>query len=195
MKLNYPGLLPILAVILISIAGGCAKPPTREMEAAESAFARAENDPDAAVYAGHTLIRAREALSRMRSEAEAKRYDIAKSYAAEVVAASEKAISDGRAGALRASQEASTLVNTLKDSLGQTENALDNARQAEDLDLDFEGLGRELETARRDTEAAENAAAGNKPQEALEKGRNAQGALGDIMTELSDGVRTGSRKK
>jgi hypothetical protein len=165
------------------------------MEAAEAAFTRAENDPDAAIYAEPTLLRAREALSRMRSEAEAKRYDSAKSYAAEVVAASEKAINDGRAGALRARQEAASLVSALKDSIGETENILDNARSVEDLDVDFENLERGLESARQDTAAAENAVAGGKPGEALEKGRNAQGTLGDIMTELSAGARAGARKK
>jgi capsule polysaccharide export protein KpsE/RkpR len=131
----------------------------------------------------------------MRSEAEAKQYDIAKSYAAEVVAASEKAINDGKAGALRAAQEAANLVGTLKDSLGQTQDALDRARSAEDIDLDFEGLDRDLDSARRNTEEAESATAANNSAEALEKGRNAQGTLGDIMTGLSDGVRAGGRKK
>jgi hypothetical protein len=165
------------------------------MEAAESAFTRAENDPDAAVYAEPTLTRAREALLQMRTEAEAKRYDIAKSYASEVVAASEKAINDGKAGTLRAAQEAANLMGTLKDSLGETEDALARARGTETMDLDFESLDRDLDSARRDTEAAESAMADNKPGEALEKGRNARGTLGDIMTGLSDGARTGKRKK
>ncbi|MDR2404640.1 MAG: DUF4398 domain-containing protein [Spirochaetaceae bacterium] len=195
MRRNNLGFSLSLALLVICTVGACEKPPAAEMEAAESAFARAENDPDAVVYAEPTLTRAREALSRMRSEAEAKRYDIAKSYAAEVVAASEKAVSDGRSGALRATQEAANLVGTLKDSLNEAEVTLDRARGTENMDLDFEGLDQNLDSARRDTEAAESAIADNKPGEALEKGRNARGTLGDIMTGLSGGARAGSRKK
>ena len=76
------------------------------MENAEAALVRAENDPDAAAYAGNTLLRARDALASMRAEAEAKRYDAAKTYAAEAVNAAEKAVNDGRAAAARAGEEA-----------------------------------------------------------------------------------------
>jgi hypothetical protein len=185
----------LLFTVLLIVLGGCAKPPTAEMEAAEAAFLRAENDPDAVAYAEPSLRRARTALSMMRTEAEAKRYDTAKSYAAEVVAAAEKAVSDGRTGALRAREEAMSLAANLKSSLRDTENALEKARALDGMDLDFNALDRDLDSARRTVAETENAIAANNPQEALTKGRAAQSALGDIMTRISNGVRIVTRKK
>jgi hypothetical protein len=98
----YLALALFLAAGTVLLAGGCAKPPTEEMDAASAAVTRAENDPDAVTYAGNSLARAREALNRMSVEADSKRYDAAKSFAAEAIAAADKAISDGRAGAARA---------------------------------------------------------------------------------------------
>jgi hypothetical protein len=84
-------------------------------------------------------------------------------------------------------------VGTLKDSLGETEDAMNRARDAEGMDPDFESLDRDLDSARRDTEAAENALADRRPGEALEKGRNARGTLGDIMNGLSGSARAGKK--
>ncbi|MDR2619091.1 MAG: hypothetical protein LBC62_09500, partial [Treponema sp.] len=81
----------------IIFLGGCAKPPTEEMEAATEALIRAENDPDAVAFGETSLNRARDAIFRMRQEANAKRYDAAKSYAVEAVSAAGKAVIDGRA--------------------------------------------------------------------------------------------------
>jgi hypothetical protein len=165
------------------------------MESAEAAFIRAENDPDAAAFAETSLLRAREARSRMRTEAEAKRYDAARSFAAEVVAASEKAINDGRSAASRAKEEAAALVGNLKNSLRETESALDKAWNTDKLDLDFNALSRDLDSARNLVTTAENAAANGKPNEAIREGNAARSALGDIMYRISQGVRAVTRKK
>jgi hypothetical protein len=175
--------------------GGCETPPTAEMESAEAAFIRAENDPDAAAFAGTSLLRAREARSRMRAEAEAKRYDAARSFAAEVVAASEKAINDGRNAAGRAREEAAALAGSLKNTLRETESALEKARDTDKLDLDFNALARDIEAARNLAAAAENALAQGRPNEALREGNAARSALGDIMYRISQGVRAVTRRK
>jgi hypothetical protein len=165
------------------------------MENAEAALTRAENDPDAAAYAEDSLIRARDARNRMRAEAEAKRYDTAKSYAAETVNASEKAIADGRSAAVRAREDAANLIATLKDSLAETERALAAAREIPGSNLDFEALDNDLEAARRLIAQAELTAAGNRPREAMEQGRSARAALGGIMARISAGAREVSRKQ
>ncbi|MDR2102358.1 MAG: DUF4398 domain-containing protein, partial [Treponema sp.] len=79
-------------VILAFFQGGCAKPPTEEMNNAAAAVTRAENDADAVTYAGNLLVRARDTLTRMQIEAEAKRYDAARALAAEAISAADKAI-------------------------------------------------------------------------------------------------------
>jgi flagellar biosynthesis/type III secretory pathway protein FliH len=132
-------LIPWAVLALVISLGGCAKPPTEEMAAATEALIRAENDPDAAAYGETSLNRARDAIFRMRQEANAKRYDAAKSYAAEAISAAEKAISDGRIGAQRARDEAASLVATVKNSLVETQNSLDNAKRT-GLDLDYRSL-------------------------------------------------------
>jgi uncharacterized membrane protein len=185
----------LLLVSLIIVLGACAKPPTAEIEAAETAVTRAENDPDAAAYAESTLARARNALSRAQTEVKAKRYDSAKSYAAEAVSAAEKAISDGRAAALRAKEEASTLLSQVKTLLSDTETALENAKKVPRVQLDFPALTGDLNNARNDLSQAEAAGSANRPREAMEKGRSARSALGDIQTTINDGVRSASRKK
>ncbi|MDR2743092.1 MAG: hypothetical protein LBB98_13200 [Treponema sp.] len=177
----------------IMFLGGCAKPPTEEMAAATEALIRAENDPDAVTFGETSLNRARDAVFKMKQEADAKRYDAAKSYAAEAVSAAEKAISDGRAAAQRAREEAASLIASVKNSLAETEGLLSNAEQ-NNLNLDYEALSRDIEDVRSAIAQAE-AAVASRPQEALEKGQAARAALSDIRNRISQGVRKTSSKK
>ena len=184
----------VMVVLALSLAG-CAKPPAAEMDAAESAVIRAENDSDAVNFAGSSLARAREALTRMREEAASKRYDAAKSFAAEAVNAANKAISDGRAASARAREEAAALLATVKDSLEETGQAIDSAKTVENIDLDFALVDQDFDTARRTTDQAEVSLAGNKYQDSMEKSRTAQGILGDISSKLAGAAVAVSRKK
>jgi hypothetical protein len=183
----------ILGIALLS--GGCAKPPTEEMENAVAAVIRAENDADAVTYAGSTLVRARESLNRMQTEADSKRYDAARSYAAEAIAAADKAIADGRAGAARAREEAASLISALKPAVSETGEAIRAAKTARNLNLDFAGIDRDFEAARRTAEQAEVSLAGNNYQDALDKGRSARAGLSDINQRLSAAATAASRKK
>jgi dsDNA-specific endonuclease/ATPase MutS2 len=185
------GFIAVLGFILS--LEGCAKPPTEEMEAATEALIRAENDPDAVAFGETSLNRARDAIFRMRQEANAKRYDAAKSYAAEAISAAEKAINDGRAAAQRAREEAAGLLATVKNSLAETEGLLSNAWQ-NGLKLDYEALDRDLEDVRRTLAQAEASATAN-PREALDKGQAARAALSDIRNRISQGVRETTAKK
>jgi hypothetical protein len=184
----------ILALLALSLLA-CAKPPTEEMENAASAVTRAENDPDAVTYAASTLARARDALNRMRSEAESKRYDAAKSYAAEALSAAEKAIADGRDAAARAREEASSLLGQVKTSLEETGRSLDKAREVKNIDLDFNTLDRDYDSAQRTTAQAELSLAGNNYQDSIEKSRTARGILSGIDTRIAGAATSASRKK
>jgi hypothetical protein len=180
--------------VLVMILGGCAKPPTAEMEQAAAAVTRAENDPDAVTYAEGSIRRARDALIRMQDEAEHKQYDAARASAAEAISAAEKAISDGKAAALQARAEAAALLSELRASVTDTEKALDTGKKAE-LNLDFNTLDSDFDAARRTVDQAEIAAAGNRYREAIERGQNARSALSAINTRLSQGVRAVSKKQ
>jgi hypothetical protein len=177
------------------LTGGCAKPPTEEMEAAKAAVTRAENDADAVIYAGNTLARAREALNRMSVEADSKRYDAAKSFATEAVAAADKAVSDGRAGAARAREEASSLITLVRTGISETGDAIQAAWTSGKVGLDYGAINRDLETVRRTADQAEVSLAGNNYQEALDRGRSARAGLSDINQKLSAAATAASRKK
>jgi hypothetical protein len=191
-KLSYT-VLCLAALALL--AAGCAKPPRAEMEAAEAAVTRAENDADAVTYAGSSLIRARDALSRMREEAAAKRHDAARTYAAEAAAAAEKAMADGKTGAALTKEEASALIAGLREQIPGTERNLRQAESAGSLGLDFDGLSRDFESARRDAAGAELSLAEENYPEALRRGRGARGALSDIDARIAGAAAAVSRKK
>jgi vacuolar-type H+-ATPase subunit I/STV1 len=185
----------LLFSALVIMLAACAKPPTAEIEAAEAAVTKAENDPDAAAYAESSLTRARNALSRARTEVNAKRYDSAKSYAAEAVSAAEKAINDGRAAASRSREEASILLAQVKQLLAETNAALENAKKVPRIQLDFPALTNGIDNARNDISQAEAANNANRPRESLEKSRSARSALGDIQNRINEGIRETNRKK
>ncbi|GHV87375.1 hypothetical protein AGMMS50255_6710 [Spirochaetia bacterium] len=195
MKKNKMVMLICAAVTAALLLGACAKPPTEEMEAAVTAVTRAENDADAVTYAGSTLTRAREALNRMQAEADSKKYDAAKNYAAEAVSAAEKAIADGKAAAARAREEASGLINAVKGSLTETERAIDAAQGVKNIQLDFDALDRDFDTAKRTIDQAELSLAGAKYQDALDKGRTARVILSDITGKIAGATTAASRKK
>jgi hypothetical protein len=181
--------------VLVFFMGGCAKPPTEEMNNAAAAVTRAENDADAVTYAGNVLIRARDTLTRMEIEAEAKRYDAARALAAEAISAADKAIADGRAGAERARAEATTLVSGLRTSLTETEAALNAARQVRNIKLDFDAVSQSLAGVRTTVEEAERALLASNYQTAREKAMGVRSALGGINIQISDATRAASRKQ
>jgi len=188
-------LVPIYIVCILLALGaiGCAKPPTEVMNNAVEAVTRAENDADAVMYAGNTLARARDALNRMRAEADSKRYDAAKTLAAEAIASAERAVVDGRAGAARARDEAASLLSSLRSEIEQTGQGIQSARNA-GLNLDYNELNRDYDTARQSADQAEVANAGNRYNDALERGRNARAVLSGINQKLTNAVTAISSK-
>jgi hypothetical protein len=126
------------------------------MNRAIDAVTRAENDADAVLYADGALNRARSALEQMRTEADSKRYESAKNYAAEAIAAAEKAISDGKAGAVRAREEAAALLGAIKPEIDDTESAINAAKQVRNIRLDFSALDGDLARAKTAYTGAEN---------------------------------------
>jgi hypothetical protein len=189
-KMKGAAMALVLGVFLIP---SCAKPPTEEMNAASEAVVRAENDADAVTYAPNTLVRARDALERMRAEGDSKQYDAARTYAAEAVSAAERALSEGRAGAQRAREEAAGILDGLP--LAETERTLDNAARAGGLDLDIPALRGELDRA-KDTaaDAREDLAAGAYG-DAAAKGRSVRSSLSGINDQIAGAAQAVSRKK
>jgi hypothetical protein len=183
-----------MAFVLIMLFAGCAKPPTEEMNNAAEAVTRAENDSDAGTYAFNSIARARDSLARMNSEADSKRYDAARAYAAEAIAAADRAISEGRSGAARAREDAAAVVAQLPPLIEETEQGISAARAA-GLPLDFDSIDSDFDTALGTANQAETALYANRYQDAINQGRVARAELYDINQELSSVAMSVTRKK
>ncbi|MCL1837199.1 MAG: DUF4398 domain-containing protein [Treponema sp.] len=180
------------ALALGMLVTACAKPPTEEMNNAIEAVTRAENNIDAVTYAGNTIARAKDALARMQTEAAAKRYDAARSYAAEATAAAERAITEGRAGAARAREEAAALVAELPPLVAETRQEI-AAAQTANLPLDFTVITTDFNTASYNADQAQEAYDGSRYQDSINLGRTARSGLADISQQISNAA-TARRK-
>jgi hypothetical protein len=187
MRLRYI----LFTCVVFALVLGCAKPPLAEMDSAREAVFRAENDADAVVYGSNSLARARDALRRMQIEADSKRYDAARTLAAEAIAAAERAIADGRTGVVRAREEAASALAGLSTELEDTSRNISGARYSQ-LDLDYDALERDLRGAYNLTDRAEADQAEGRYQDALDKARDVRASLFDINQKVSTAV---TRKK
>jgi hypothetical protein len=165
------------------------------MDNAIAAVTRAENDPDAVSYGGSSIIRAREALSNMQTEAGAKRYDGAKTYAQEAINAADRAIADGKTGAQRARDEAATLLTGVRNSLGETEKNIETAKGVKNIQVDFDAVGQDFNSAKDLTDQAQTALSQADYPNSINKCQSARSILGDINTTLSQAAISTSRKK
>ena len=185
--------IAFLIILGLGLAA-CATPPTEEMNKASDAVIRAENDADAVAYAPSILVRARDALTRMQNEANAKRYDTAKNFAAEAISNAERAIAEGKAGAARAKEEATNLVNGLQTPLAETANALDLAQQ-NDIELDYDTLSGDLALANRTYSDAQQSLETDNYPDVIAKCSAVRPILANINNSINEGVQASSRKK
>lgn len=185
-------LLVILGIILIS---ACSKPPKEEMERAYSEVTKAENDADAVAFASSTLVRARDALTRMQNEADAKRYDAAKTYAEEAISLAQTAIAEGKNNSGRSKYEAESLINSLAKPLAETSNALDAAWRTDKIKLDFASLTADMESANRTYNDARQSLQDERYRDAINQGQTVRSLLAGINASLTDGSRAASRKQ
>jgi len=187
MKLKY--IMFVCAALALAV--GCAQPPTAEMDSAREAVFRAENDKDAVMYGSNSLARARDALRRMESEADSKRYDAAKTNAAEAVTAADRAIADGRTGAARARDESASALSGLTAEIDETGRNINGARYSQ-LDLDYDALEADLKITYSLADMAARDQSQGKYQGAMDKARNVRSNLADINQKIANAV---TRKK
>jgi len=192
-KVLMCGVLMIAGMLLVFT--GCSGPPTEEIEAAESALERAEEDPDVRRYAQESLVRARNLVDRMRAAAGDEEYDSARSLAEEAVAAAEKAIDDAAAAKEQAEDDASSAISAAKTLLGEVERSLLAARGVRGILLDVSATQEDVDEAEQTISAAENDFADAAYAEALSKAREARAALADIQSKIADLVQAATRRK
>jgi hypothetical protein len=198
--------ISILMVIIVMFAiSACAKPPTAEMENAAAAVTRAENEPNVVTYAENTLRQAQNSLARMNEAANNKQYDEAKLLAQETIDLSERAISEARAGEAKAltaaraeeakgSEDASHLINNVKSSIAETEQALENA-QSRNVRLNTSDVVYEIETAKELIQEAENSLAAKSYDEAEDSAAEARSSISNAMSMIAEAARESVRKK
>jgi len=186
-----------LAVVFVLVLAfsACAAPPIEEMQKARDAVIRAENDADAVTYAGNLIIHARDALTRMQSELDSKRYDMAKEFAIEAINNAEKAIAEGQSLKDRSKAEAAALLDSLQNSLKETSSAINSARNVPNILLDFNALTQEMDQARTAYDEAQHSfQAGDNP-DAVTRGENVRSLLSDINTSINEAAFDTSRKQ
>jgi hypothetical protein len=180
---------------IVFVLSACATPPTDEMDKALNAVTRAENDIDAVTYAPTTVIRARDALMRMQSEVDAKRYGEARNYASEAITNAERAIAEGRAGSARAKEEAANLLGSLSAPLSETSKAVEAASRdgVQNSQVNFNSLSNEMNMANRTYSDAVDSFQENNYHDAITGGQNVRSLLVDIKSQLNGAVQP--RKK
>ncbi|GHV72948.1 hypothetical protein AGMMS49940_02500 [Spirochaetia bacterium] len=149
---------------------------------------RAENDPDAVAYGSPSIIRARDAMANMRSEAAADHYESAKTYAQEVIAATEKAIADGKTGAQRARVEATNLLNSARTMLEETQKNIETAR-SRNIRMDFTAINGDFNNARTQVDQAQTALTNADFRGSIEKSQSARAILGSIDNRITQANR------
>ena len=175
----------LLSGLLILFAA-CAKPPTEEINKAVEALNRAENDPLVVSMAGNTLSRARDALQKMQDEVDAKRYESAKIFAADVVTLAERAITEGQSATGRTREEAAMIVANVRTMIAETESAFNRARTNSNLQLDLDSIIRGLDTAKSEFDRATQSLQTNNYQDAINRSQTVRTALLAVTAGLND---------
>jgi hypothetical protein len=185
----------VFAIIAMALAAGCAKAPVAEMEAANQALTKAEADADARLYAPDSLTKARDLIARMKAGSDEKRYDDAKTLAAEAVAAAEKAIQDGAAGKAKAKSDAASLIATVKSTLAEVQQAFAAARKVRGIKLDTTAVEAGLGDAAANLAGAESDNAKADYKAATAKAQSARSSLASLQNLVTSAVQATSRKK
>jgi flagellin-specific chaperone FliS len=181
MKVKLIYIFCIVSVLVL----GCAKPPVEEMDRAREAVFKAGNDANVVKYAPGTLTRARDAMKRMDTEADAKNYEAAKNYAAEAIAAAEKAIADGKSGAQRAGMEADSIIAGLRVEIEETTKNVASARYSQ-LALDYDAIDKTIVNAHNTTDQAEIDQVMGRTQDAQDKVKKVRSDLSDINQKIAN---------
>ena len=194
-KLSIAAALVTGALIFALAFASCAKPPVEEMNNAVAAVARAESDPDVVAYAANTLSRAREALSNMQTESDAKRYDSAKKFAQDAESLAEKAIADAKNAVGRQKDDAANAITAMNSAISATEETLQSAHDSGGRGLDLQRLDGDFAAAQQTAGQAELANNEGRYRDAIERSQNARSALSAITAEISQGTLATNRKK
>jgi predicted kinase len=177
------------------VFASCAKPPVEEMDAATAALTRAENDPDAKLYAQNGITRARDSLNNMRAEAEQKHYPQALQLAKDTVDLAERAISDGKNVAARMREDAANAIRAMETAITETKATIDNARTQRLRGVTFSQIDSDFAATQAIADQARLANGSNRYREAVDSSQTVRSQLSNISTTIAQAAQSLSRKK
>ncbi len=139
--MKYLGLL--LASAMLALVS-CEKPPQPEIDAAAMAFQASAKDPDVITYAPDSLRAAQEKRDTLQAELDAqakrgvlmRRYDAAKTLAAEAKAMAEQAATDAARAKLQSRTDAEALIAGFAAAIPAFEGKVWAARRVRGVKLD-----------------------------------------------------------
>jgi hypothetical protein len=193
MKFLQNSLIFVLLVSM-SLITGCARPAIDEMNAAEEAVSRAENDPDAVSYSGNLIAQAKDSLAMMYDEADAKNYNAAINYANDAIAFAERAINEGSGQAWLKKNEATAIMSNLGAQIMETGQRIETAKAA-NLPLDFNSIDSDFNSAQSTYNQARSAMSGNRYQEAIFLSNSVRAGLNAVNQKLGSAVMEVTRQK
>ena len=184
-----------ILVAAIFVIGSCAKPPTDDIDAANSALARAEADADVVEYAPASLSRVKSLIDRMKAEVDAKRYDSAKSLAQEAVKAADEAIKDGADAKAKARTDAASVISSAKAGLVEVRQSLEAAKKVRGISLDIPATERDVNASAQTVSTAEADFAKSAFATAQMNAQSARSAIADIQRRIAGAVQAATRRK
>jgi len=182
-------MLPLVFGLVIAL--GCAKAPTQDIEAARQAMEGARS-ASAAEYAPEAWAGAEDAEARLQAElkiqedsfALSRSYDNAKSLAAEVKAAAEKATAEAEAGRETARSEASSSMEQARTLLAEVQALVAKAPQGKGTVADVAALKADTGSTEGSLKEAQTAYDAGKYMEAKIKAQAAIEALEKIKAQI-----------
>jgi len=186
MKLKYI----LCGFVVFALLAGCAKPPTAEMDNARNKYLEASENEAAATYGKGFLDQAKTILDKMEAANNDKRFDAAKTHAAEVITAAQKAIDEGKKTRENVKSKAENLITTLEREIKETEANITNISKIPyPYDkLDLTRIKRDFDDAKDMLALAETDQSKGKYQDALDKGNSVKSTLASINQQIADAV-------
>jgi hypothetical protein len=138
----------LLIAFAALLLGACEKPPQTEIDAAAKAYENSATNPDVITYAPDSLRNAQAKLAALRAEVDAqdkkgglsRRYETAKTMAAEAKTAAESAEMEAVRSKGQAKTDATILLAGFADSISAFENKLWSAKRIRGIKLEADIL-------------------------------------------------------
>ncbi|HUX42162.1 MAG TPA: DUF4398 domain-containing protein [Rectinemataceae bacterium] len=185
--------IALLAMFVLVLS--CAQPPKAEVDAARSAIAAAQSDPDVIAYSPDALQQAKDALARMEQFLKDRKYPEAKAAALQATSLAATARQGVAAAKQQAQNDATALIADAKKQLTALLPTVAAAKRAKPRGLDLTALDNDLNAARSKLADADSALSAGRFIDARDGASTVKAALSDIEKRISDAIQAARKKK